>query len=205
MAQTKTTNHTLSTPERQILPSGRLPVCGRWRCFDTALRIDQWQKSPLAETTNHSGRSREPAKVLRTERAGLERNKPLRYSAAGTPTSVGVNAVKPEHLSPLRSAAGCRRGRCNLRENRDKTQAGADHAPKTVSPLHPNYTPPRPEKMGLGEENRLRLSFPDSQDSIKKVTALSMTQKTEKLGLGEENRLRLSAPDSQALKAGSCC
>ena len=88
----------MSTPERQILPSGRLPVYGRWRCFDTALRIVQWQKSPLAETRVNSGRSREPAKVLRTERAGLERNKPLRYSAAGTPTKVGVNAVKPEHL-----------------------------------------------------------------------------------------------------------
>ena len=66
-----------------------------------ATRIDQWLKSPLAETLLNLGRSREPAKVLRTERAGLERNKPLRYSAAGTPTKVGVNAVKPEHLRPL--------------------------------------------------------------------------------------------------------
>ena len=32
-----------------------------------------------------------------------------------------------------------------------------------------------PEKMGLGEEKRLRLSFPDSQDSTKKVTPESMT------------------------------
>ena len=63
--------------------------------------IDQWLKSPLAETLLNLGRSHKPAKVLRTERAGLERNKPLRYSAAGAPTKVGVNAVKPEHLSPL--------------------------------------------------------------------------------------------------------
>ena len=63
-----------------------------------ATRIDQWLKSPLAKTTINLGRSREPAKVLRTERAGLERNKPLRYSAAGAPG--GANAVKPEHLRP---------------------------------------------------------------------------------------------------------
>ena len=36
--------------------------------------IDQWLKSPLAETLLNLGRSREPAKVLRTERAGLGRN-----------------------------------------------------------------------------------------------------------------------------------
>ena len=60
--------------------------------------IDQWLKSPLAKTLLNLGRSRKPAKVLRTERAGLERNKPLRYSAAGAPG--GANAVKPEHLRP---------------------------------------------------------------------------------------------------------
>ena len=39
-----------------------------------ATRIDQWLKSPLAETTLNLGRSREQALVLRTERAGLGRN-----------------------------------------------------------------------------------------------------------------------------------
>jgi hypothetical protein len=39
--------------------------------------------------------------------------------------------------------------------------------------------------MGLGEENRLRLSFPDSQDSIKKVTALSMTANDKKEAHGK--------------------
>ena len=36
--------------------------------------IDQWLKSPLAETLLNLGRSREQALVLRTERAGLGRN-----------------------------------------------------------------------------------------------------------------------------------
>ena len=58
--------------------------------------IDQWHRNPPTETSLNCGRSHTPAKVLRTERAGLERNKPLRYSAAGAPE--GANAVKPEHL-----------------------------------------------------------------------------------------------------------
>ena len=39
-----------------------------------ATRIDQWLKSPLAKTLLNLGRSHKPAKVLRTERAGLGRN-----------------------------------------------------------------------------------------------------------------------------------
>ena len=62
--------------------------------------INQWTRRPLAETSIDPCRSREPAKALRAERAGLERNKPLRYSATGAPTHVGANGVKPEQLSP---------------------------------------------------------------------------------------------------------
>ena len=78
--------------------------------------IDQWTRRPLAEKSINLRRSREPAKALRAERAGLERNKPLRYSAVGAPTHVGANGVKPEQLSPSEiSRKAVSGGRCNQR------------------------------------------------------------------------------------------
>jgi hypothetical protein len=40
-AQTGITLYAMQAPEGQFLPSGRLPVCGRCRCFVTALCIGQ--------------------------------------------------------------------------------------------------------------------------------------------------------------------
>ena len=63
--------------------------------------------------------------MLRTERAGLERNKPLRYSAAVTPN--GVNGVKAEHLSPPEISRRLSTGGAVIKMNVEQTQVEAQN------------------------------------------------------------------------------
>ena len=95
----------MPTPEGQLLPSCRLPVYGRCRCFDTAYSIGKWQQDPLTETGKNSGRSRKPAKVLRTERAGRSETDHCGIPQWTARRHFGPGEVETEHLSPLKGGA----------------------------------------------------------------------------------------------------
>ena len=113
--------------------------------------IDQWTRRPLAETSIDPCRSREPAKALRAERAGLERNKPLRYSAAGAPTHVGANGVKPEQLSPPEISRRLSPGGAVIKDERLQSSVGAEYVLKKYSPCTIPVRRTRRKRGGLGE------------------------------------------------------
>ena len=127
--------------------------------------INQWTRRPLAEKSINPRRSREPAKALRAERAGLERNKPLRYSATGAPTHVGANGVKPEHLSPPEISRRLSQGGAVTKDVRLYYICRSHTRAKQVSPLHLSGVPPPPPERGFGGERRWRL-FPPTPPSF---------------------------------------
>ena len=121
--------------------------------------IDRWTRHPLAEKSINLRRSRGPAKALRAERAGLERNKPLRYSATGAPTHVGANGVKPEQLSPPEISRRLSQGGAVIKNEHCTTQCRS----RTPSKKYHLCTIPkrhlRRQRGGLGERGA-GASFP---------------------------------------------
>ena len=113
--------------------------------------IDRWTRHPLAEKSINLRRSRGPAKALRAERAGLERNKPLRYSATGAPTHVGANGVKPEQLSPPEISRRLSPGGAVIKDERLQSSVGAAHLLKKYSPCTIPVRRTRRKRGGLGE------------------------------------------------------
>jgi hypothetical protein len=139
--------------------------------------IDQWTRRPLAETANYSGRSKPPAKVLRTERARLERNKPLRYSAGVAPSHLGANGVKPEHLSPPEISRRLSTGGAVIEMKPCTTVVEAPNLPKTSITIAPQQHAPQVAKNGgLGERKRWRCLYPNSADLFNSSTTKSMTK-----------------------------
>ena len=122
--------------------------------------IDQWTRRPLAETNINCGRSREPAKVLRTERARLERNKPLRYSAGVAPSHVGANGVKPEHLSPPEISRRLSTGGAVIEMKPCTTVVEAPNLPKTSITIAPQQHAPQVGKDGVRGRKPLAVVFP---------------------------------------------
>ena len=113
--------------------------------------IDQWTRRPLTERGINSGRSKMPAKALRAERAGLERNKPLRYSAAGAPTHVGANGAKPEHLSPPEISRRLSTGGAVIEMSACTTKVEAVYVPKMLCHCTISSRPQGRKRGGLGE------------------------------------------------------
>ena len=146
-------------------------------CSSDLTCIDQWTRRPRTETANHSGRSKPPAKVLRTERARLERNKPLRYSAGVAPSHVGANGVKPEHLSPPEISRRLSTGGAVIEMKPCTTVVEAPNLPKTSITVAPQQHAPQVAKNGgLGERKRWRCLYPNSADQSKSLTTSSMTK-----------------------------
>ena len=152
-AQTKTTVPPCSTPRGFLYSRAGCQSADLVVVLSQPACIDQWTRRPLTETTINRCRSREPAKVLRTERAGLERNKPLRYSAMGAPIHVGANGAKPEHLSPLQGGAVIEMSACT-------TSVEAAHVPKKCSVFAPHRHAPKVGKDGVRGRKPLAVVFP---------------------------------------------
>ena len=150
--------------------------------------IDQWQKCPLTETNINSGRSREPAKALRAERARLERNKPLRYSAGVAPSHLGANGVKPEHLSPPEISRRLSTGGAVIEMKPCTTVVEAPNLPKTSITVAPHQHAGQVAKNGGfrlrfhyavtsgGKESAGAVFTPTPQTSSKSITPKSMTK-----------------------------
>ena len=130
--------------------------------------IDQWTRRPLAETANHSGRSKPPAKVLRTERARLERNKPLRYSAGVAPSHLGANGVKPEHLSPPEISRRLSTGGAVIEMKPCTTVVEAPNLPKNSIIVAPQQHAGQVGKDGVRGRKPLVLLFPRLPRGTKK-------------------------------------